>query len=237
MRRRRDQADAGRRLAHPRDPIVDLVARQLAAFAGLGALRHLDLQIVGVDEIFDVDAEAARGDLLDRRAHRIAVGQRLVALRVLAALAGIRLAAEPVQGDRQRRVRLPRDRAERHGAAGEALDDLRGGLDLVERDRIFRQIEIEQRAQRDDAGILLADALGVFLEAPVVVGAHRVLQQRHRLGVPDMRLAIDAEQDLAARVERVAVVGGIAIGETMAPHGLLGDLVETDAFDRRGACR
>ena len=45
MRRRRDQADAGRRVAHLRDPRVDLVAGQLAAFAGLGALRHLDLQV------------------------------------------------------------------------------------------------------------------------------------------------------------------------------------------------
>jgi hypothetical protein len=42
MRRRRDQADAGRRMAHAGDG-VDLVAGQLAAFAGLGALRHLDL--------------------------------------------------------------------------------------------------------------------------------------------------------------------------------------------------
>ena len=45
VRRRRDQADAGRRVAHLRDPRIDLVAGQLTAFAGLGALRHLDLQI------------------------------------------------------------------------------------------------------------------------------------------------------------------------------------------------
>ena len=69
MRRRRDQADAGRRVPDLGDDRVDLVAGQLAAFAGLGALRHLDLHHVGVDEIFRRDAEAARGDLLDRRAH------------------------------------------------------------------------------------------------------------------------------------------------------------------------
>ena len=69
MRRRRDQADARRRVAHLGDGLVDLVAGQLAAFAGLGALRHLDLHHVGVDEILRGDAEAARGDLLDRRAH------------------------------------------------------------------------------------------------------------------------------------------------------------------------
>ena len=46
MRRRRDQADAGRRMAHLGNGLVDLVAGQLAAFAGLGALRHLDLHHV-----------------------------------------------------------------------------------------------------------------------------------------------------------------------------------------------
>ena len=47
--------------------LVDLVAGQLAALAGLGALRHLDLQLVGVDQVLAGHAEAARGDLLDRR--------------------------------------------------------------------------------------------------------------------------------------------------------------------------
>ena len=112
MRRRRDQADAGRRMPHARDGGVDLVAGQLAAFAGLGALRHLDLHHVGVDEIFRGDAEAAGGDLLDRRAHRIAVRHRLEAIALLAAFAGVGLAADPVHGDRQRGVRLARDRAE-----------------------------------------------------------------------------------------------------------------------------
>ena len=69
VRRRRDQADAGRRVAHLGDGLVDLVAGQLAAFAGLGALRHLDLHHVRVDEILGGDAEAARGHLLDGRAH------------------------------------------------------------------------------------------------------------------------------------------------------------------------
>ena len=44
VRRRRDQADARRRVAHARDRLVDLVAGQLAALAGLRALRDLDLQ-------------------------------------------------------------------------------------------------------------------------------------------------------------------------------------------------
>jgi hypothetical protein len=58
---------------------------------------------------------------------------RLEARRILAAFAGVRLAADAVHGDRQRAVRFGRNRAERHGAGGEALDDLLRRLDLVQR--------------------------------------------------------------------------------------------------------
>ena len=73
VRRRRDQTDAGGRVADRADVLVDLVPGQLAALAGLGALGHLDLQLVGVDEVVDRHAEASRGDLLDRRAAAVAV--------------------------------------------------------------------------------------------------------------------------------------------------------------------
>ena len=60
VRRRRDEADAGRGVAHLGDPGIDLLARELAAFAGLGALGHLDLQLARVDQVVAGDAEAAR---------------------------------------------------------------------------------------------------------------------------------------------------------------------------------
>src|SRR6185437_9512079 len=41
--RRRDETDAGNGVACSGDDVVDLVAGELAAFAGLRALRHLDL--------------------------------------------------------------------------------------------------------------------------------------------------------------------------------------------------
>ncbi len=50
----------------------------------------------------------------------IAVGERLEAIAFLAALAGVRLAADPVHGDGERRVRLAADRAVGHGAGREA---------------------------------------------------------------------------------------------------------------------
>ena len=74
VRRRRDQADARRRVPGLRDPRVHLVPGQLAALARLGALRHLDLQVVGVDQVLAGHAEAAAGHLLDRGAAQVAVG-------------------------------------------------------------------------------------------------------------------------------------------------------------------
>lgn len=60
MRRRRDRSRIRRRVTHLGDCGVHLlVAGQLAALAGLGALRHLDLHHVRVDEIFGRHAEAS----------------------------------------------------------------------------------------------------------------------------------------------------------------------------------
>src|SRR5207249_9907836 len=102
---------------------------ELAALARLGALRHLDLQLVAVDEVVAGHAEAARGHLLDGAPPPVAVRVALVADGILAALAGVRLAADPVHRDGEVLVRLAADRAERHRARLEALDDHRRGLD------------------------------------------------------------------------------------------------------------
>src|ERR1700679_4123681 len=99
MRRRRDEADAGDGVADARDLVVNFVAGKLAAFAGLCALGHFDLQLGGIDEVVGGDAEAAAGDLLDGGAARIAVGVWLEAGFVFAAFAGVGHAPEAVHGD------------------------------------------------------------------------------------------------------------------------------------------
>src|SRR3954463_10948409 len=111
MRRRRDEADTRRRVADLRNPRIDLVARQLSAFTRLGALRHLDLQILGVDEVLAGDAEARRRDLLDGAAPPVAVGVALLARRTLAAFAGVRLPSFPVYGDRRHLLAFPAHRS------------------------------------------------------------------------------------------------------------------------------
>jgi hypothetical protein len=155
----RNQAHARHAVAQLADVVAHLAAGQLAALAGLGALRHLDLDLVGAVEVFGGDTEAARRHLLDLRAHGVAGLQRVVDLkhilaqqvghglalldrdalelvavaqRVFAAFAGVALAADAVHGHGQRGVRLGGNGTQRHGAGGEALDDLLGRLHLVD---------------------------------------------------------------------------------------------------------
>ena len=131
VRRRLDQPDPRRGvpgLGHPR---VDLVAGQLAALAGLRALRHLDLDVVGVREVLRGHAEPTRGHLLDRRAPLRVVQS----VGVLAALACVRL-RRPAGSSRSPGSRAPpADRAVGHRAGREPLHDLGDRLDLLDRDR------------------------------------------------------------------------------------------------------
>src|SRR5262245_47679441 len=94
MGRWRYQRYARRRVARLGDDLVDLVTGQLAALSGFGALRDLDLELVGVDQVIRGDAEARARHLFDRAAPEIAVRIALVAFLALAALAGVRAAAD-----------------------------------------------------------------------------------------------------------------------------------------------
>src|SRR6185437_16723619 len=125
-----------------------------------------DLQLVRVYEVVDGHAEAPGGDLLDRRAAPVAVGVGREAHRVLPALARVRAPAEAVHRDRERLVRLARDRAEAHRAGAEAAHDLLRGLDLLERDRL---------AARTVAGADLDQSPQGRLARGVLVDGARVL--------------------------------------------------------------
>ena len=215
-----------------RDVLVDLVAGELAAFAGLGPLRHLDLQLVGVDEIVAGDAEAARRHLLDGAAPQVAVRVRQVAHRILAALAGVRLAAEPVHRDGEVLVRLAADRAERHGAGLEALHDLGRRLDLVERDR-RAGLEAQQPADGAQPPALVVGERRVLLEHLVAARAHRVLQLRDGVRVVHVVLAAPPPLVLAAHPEVAVERRRDLVGVVVTLLRLAGDDVEPDALDAR----
>ena len=164
MRRRRNQAHARRGAAHLGDPRINFFAGQFAAFAGLRALRHLDLQFLRVDQVVAGHAETPAGDLLDRGIFGIAVGFQNVARRVFAAFAGVALAADAVHGDGQRFVRFLADGAVGHRAGLETLDDALDRFDFFDRDRVFGEFEIQQAAQGAKILRLVVDQLGVFLD-------------------------------------------------------------------------
>src|SRR5947208_1376316 len=162
-------------MADRRDVPIDLVPGQLSAFTRLGALGDLDLHFVGVDQIFGRDAEAAGRDLLDGRAHRIAVGERLEAVALFAAFAGVRLAADPVHGDGEGGVRFAADRTEAHRAGGEALHDLARRFDFVQRNGCARGLELEQTANGQQPPALIVYARREVAILIRQVAAHRVL--------------------------------------------------------------
>src|SRR3989442_1619376 len=68
MRGRADQVVARAAVADLGDLLGHLLAHELAALTGLGPLGHLDLQLVGVDQVFGIDAEPAARDLADAAA-------------------------------------------------------------------------------------------------------------------------------------------------------------------------
>ena len=233
VRRRRDEADARRRVAHLRNPGVHLEAGQLAPLARLRALRHLDLQVVGVHQVLAGHAEPAGGDLLDRAPPEVAVYIRDVARRILASLAGVRLAAQAVHRNGERLVRLGADRAVRHRAGGEAPEDRLGRLHVVDRDRLSGWPEIEQAPQRRPLPVLIVHEGGVLPVNPLLAAARRMLQLEHRLRVEQVVLAVAPPLVLATRLQLVVLAAAAGERLTVAADHLLGHHVDADAADAR----
>ena len=228
VRRRRDQRHPRRRMAQPGDVGGHLEARQLAALAGLGALRHLDLDLLAVVQVVGGDAEAARSHLLDRRTGVVAVGVGEVALGAFAAFAGIRLGADAVHGDRQRLVRLRRQRAERDPRRHQAAADVGDRLHFLQRRRLGGAAEIEEVAHAD--GRQLRRALGVAAVGGVGIVRHRVLEDVDQLAVEGVRLAAVAVAVEAAHRQRRRALGeGAAVA--LQNHAL--DPRQADAGDAR----
>ena len=191
VRRRRDQANAGRGLTDLGDPGVDLLAGQVATLAGLGALGHLDLNLEGAAQVAARHAKARACHLLDGGVLGVAVGQRGLATWILAALAGVGTAVQAVHGDGHALVRLFADGAIRHGAGVKAADDVERGLDLVERHRgAAAGIKVEQVAQaHGTAGAVQAGA--VLLKGVVAVLMAGGLQQVDSLRIDQVILAAE----------------------------------------------
>ena len=209
MRRRRDQADAGRGLTDLSDPGVDLLAGQVPALARFGALSHLDLDLEGAAQVAARHAKARTRHLLDRGVLGVAVGQRRLAPRVLAALAGVGTAVQSVHGDGHALVCLLADGAIRHGTGVEAANDVERRLHFVKGDRrAAAGIKVEQVAQaHSTAGAMQTGA--VLLKGVVTVLTAGGLQQIDGLGVDQVILA--AQRAPLGQAQRRQLIGSRAL--------------------------
>ena len=237
VRRRADEAHPGGGVPNRGDPGPDLVAGQLAALAGLGALGHLYLEFVGVDKVLARDAKAAGGDLLDRTAAEVAVGVGLEAATLFAAFAGIAAPADAVHGDREGLVRFGGNRAVRHGASREALENGLDRLDLIERHGRAGGLEDEEATERGHALALVIDEFRVLAKDLLLAGAGGVLEPEDRLGVKEMELAIAAPLVLAAPVQLLEAAFAAWESAFVVGQGLFGDFEHTDPADARDGLR
>ena len=212
VRRRRDQADAGRGLTDLGDPGVDLLAGEVSALAGLGALGHLDLNLEGAAQVAARHAKARACHLLDGGVLGVAVGQRGLATRVLAALAGIGTAVQAVHGDGHALVCFFANGAIRHGAGVKAADDVERGLDLVECHRgAATGIKDQQVAQaHGTTGAVQAGA--VLLKGVVAVLTAGGLQQVDSPRIDEVILA--AERAPLGQAQRGQLIGSRALKDS-----------------------
>ena len=134
MRRRRDQADTGRRIPGFCDPWIDLVSRKLSALARLSSLGDLYLKLLGVDQVMTRYAESPGCNLFYFADLVVAICQLFITLGILAALACIAPAADTIHGYRKRFVGLGADRAIGHRTRFESFDDLLHRFHLFDRE-------------------------------------------------------------------------------------------------------
>ena len=212
VRRRRDQADAGRGLTDLGDPGVDLLAGQVATLAGLGALGHLDLNLEGAAQVAARHAKARACHLLDGGVLGVTVSQWGLATRILAALAGIGTAVQAVHGDGHALVRLFADGAIRHGAGVKAADDVERRLDLVECHRgAAAGIKVQQIAQAHRTARAV-QAGAVLLKGVVAVLTAGGLQQVDSLRIDEVFLA--AERAPLGQTQRGQLSGSRALKDS-----------------------
>ena len=204
---------------------------QLATFTGLGALGHLDLDVVGLGEIQRGDAKATRGHLFDGRAsHR--VKQTVL---VLSALTRVRPGAKAVHRHGDRLVSLLADGPIAHRPGAETCHDRGDRLDLVDGHRRATPSKLEQAAQRHQPLGLLINPRGVLLEDVVPASSGGVLQTEYGLRVEQVGLALTAPLVFPTHVQlAVRQMHGIQrVCRRVARRHLLGNDLEPNSSKLR----
>ena len=238
MRRRRDQADAGRRMAHAGDRLVDLrrraTARPRPAWAPCAILIWISSALTRYSVVTPnrplatcLIAERIESPL-GRRAKRSASSPPspvldLPPMRFIAT-------ARVVCASRLIEPKLI-------APGGELLDDLAGGLDLGQGERLVGLPQRHQPANGQQALRLVVDLGREFQIFGRQIAANGVLQAGDAGRGPGMLLAPQPQPVHPADIEHVAIDRVVAIGPGMPAHGFMSDLGNTDALRSWSRCR
>ena len=173
-------------------------------------------------QVFGCHAKAPGSDLLDRRTGGVAIpeaadaGESLRAAlgihivknletgRVLTTLAAVALAADAVHRHRQHLVGFPRQRAEAHATGAETLAEAFCALHLIQGQRRWGQLELQQISKRRDRPVLQQGFVGgeMVVARP---GLHRRMQGLGHVGTVEVVLAAGAVLHKAHELELAAV--------------------------------
>ena len=181
MRRRRDEGHARCGVAGLADGRVHFAARQMPAFAGLGALGTLDLDFTAVNEVVSGDAEASGGYLFDFIIDGNPIFLREETFRVLAAFAGVASAAQDVHGFGDTFVGFLAKGAVAHGAGAEVMDDGVHAFHFFDGDAAAGRVNEFQEVAKADQRFI--DFLRIFFVDFVAPGAASPLQEADGFGV------------------------------------------------------
>jgi hypothetical protein len=234
--RRGDQTDTRGGVAGSSNLGGDLVAGQLTALTRLSTLCHLDLKLVGVGEVGGGDTETSGGDLLDGRAHGVAVLQRGATLEIFTTLTSVGLATEPVHGHGDGRVGLHRDRTVRHSASNEAANNLGPRLDLVDGDGVAcLEVEVEETTERAVLDGLVRGPR-VCLVRLVVLGPHGILDVGNGGRIVNVRLSAVTPVVLASLSQTRDFLDSTArVALLVKSEGILCNLLKSHTTDTSGS--
>ena len=200
MRRRRDQGDALRGTTGSGNFFGHLASGQMAALAGLRALRHLNLNLLRRQQIITGHAEAARSHLLDGGVEFAAE-----AFRQLSTLAAVGFAAQTVHGLRHALMGLLRNGAIGHRTSLKPFDDVLYRFHFLQRDGLAAVVaEVQQRS--DGARSVVFNHGSVFIEQTAVVIPYRLLKRvdDFRRVQVFFRILTFAQSVFADAVQRIA---------------------------------
>ena len=186
-------------------------------------------------------AEAARGDLLDRRVALVSVPPG-----ILAALASVGLGPETIERDGNGLVSLGRECAVRHRPARETADDALGRLHLVDGNRRAGDDRLEQvsglqwRPARYESRELLVCVPAVLGDLDAISVLHGSVQ---RVRLVELVQLVQRVDDLAARrvwfstLAPLVVAGVLELwlargGRCHSLANLTVELVESNTTDR-----